>query len=288
MKNRYIYYARKAIQYVKRILSHGSINKFSDQQRQTYQQDVDALVDLRKSIQMDNQTMSRLCQALYLNALHKIVAKYAQAKVGNCAEQTRVALSYLISIGIYNVDLIDMKNGDHEFIVIGRAKHSNPNNIRTWGANAIICDPWADMVYCASDFFKVRATMPEFKYADILNAAYPNARHFLFGNPYALRQIHLDRTAPHEQLSLKLSAENSDDETYKRIMNLYHQYLNDKSVYSARNCLKAVDAIQYLTRKMLNDNQPSASLKACLIAVDTFCCNEIHDLDVSSAHPLLS
>lgn len=37
-------------------------------------------------------------------------------------------------------------------LVIGRNPHSDPDDINTWGKNAVICDPWANRFYEANQF----------------------------------------------------------------------------------------------------------------------------------------
>jgi len=43
-----------------------------------------------------------------------------------------------------------MENGDHTFLVIGRLSGSDPNDPKTWGEDAWICD--STKVYRAQDY----------------------------------------------------------------------------------------------------------------------------------------
>ena len=45
------------------------------------------------------------------------------------------------------IEIANISNGDHCFIVIDRRKNSAINNLSTWGENAVIIDAWAGEVY---------------------------------------------------------------------------------------------------------------------------------------------
>lgn len=48
------------------------------------------------------------------------------------------------------VELVQTK--DHECMVIGRSPDSDRSDITTWGESAVICDPWARLIYPAAEF----------------------------------------------------------------------------------------------------------------------------------------
>ncbi len=75
-------------------------------------------------------------------ALYRIAEYARQAKAGNCGEQSALAVEFLKQRGIYPLDLMCLTNGDHGWVVIGRAAGSNPADYTTWGPDACICDPW--------------------------------------------------------------------------------------------------------------------------------------------------
>jgi hypothetical protein len=52
----------------------------------------------------------------------------------------------------YNIEVEVAVLGGHMFLVIGRRPGSNPEDINSWGDEAIICDPWADKAYPPSQF----------------------------------------------------------------------------------------------------------------------------------------
>lgn len=70
---------------------------------------------------------------------------------GNCAEHAAVAFVYLEDKKIVPIDYLgSVTDGDHAFIVIGRAHGSKKTDIKTWGSRAVVCDPYYDKVYPAS------------------------------------------------------------------------------------------------------------------------------------------
>jgi hypothetical protein len=64
---------------------------------------------------------------------------------GNCGEMTSSAFLHLHNVGIRPLDFVSLKDpADHAFVVIGRkAGTDNDPFGRTWGKDAVICDPWA-------------------------------------------------------------------------------------------------------------------------------------------------
>jgi len=64
--------------------------------------------------------------------------------VGNCHELAAVAFEYLRASAITPVDLMTFTTAgyDHVWVVIGRVNGSAVGNLRTWGADAVWCDPW--------------------------------------------------------------------------------------------------------------------------------------------------
>jgi hypothetical protein len=47
-------------------------------------------------------------------------------------------------------------SGDHAFVVIGRAASSKAADYKTWGPDAVVCDPWGGVVCAASEIPKSR------------------------------------------------------------------------------------------------------------------------------------
>jgi hypothetical protein len=65
---------------------------------------------------------------------------------GNCGEQSAVAFVYLRRQKTFPLDWMEVNNYQHAFVIIGRARGSDPRNYATWGEDAVICDPWRDVV----------------------------------------------------------------------------------------------------------------------------------------------
>ena len=52
---------------------------------------------------------------------------------------------------------------DHQFVVIDRLKDSKLECIETWGADAVICDPWSGKFYGCDAFFNQQKTGEQIK-----------------------------------------------------------------------------------------------------------------------------
>ena len=68
--------------------------------------------------------------------------------LGNCGEQSMVAFKYLVTKSAPGLAIVQIKGGNHEFVVIGMdvtvpalTKGSLTFPPR-WGHNAVVCDPW--------------------------------------------------------------------------------------------------------------------------------------------------
>lgn len=78
--------------------------------------------------------------------------------IGNCQEYAMLALEYCLKLPTQQVEAFYFANNsyfgykkDHVFIVIGRDPTSDLKDIKTWGADAVVCDPWARKVYPATE-----------------------------------------------------------------------------------------------------------------------------------------
>lgn len=72
---------------------------------------------------------------------------------GNCGEQSAVACVFLMLrlACPYPVEWYYMEGGDHAFVVINRDAGSNPGKHDTWGKTAVVCDPWYNRCFLASE-----------------------------------------------------------------------------------------------------------------------------------------
>ena len=72
---------------------------------------------------------------------------------GNCGERALMALDFFMQYAPdINAEVYGIQNGDHNFLVVARHEGSDPENPETWGEEAHICDPWANLVYPASHY----------------------------------------------------------------------------------------------------------------------------------------
>jgi hypothetical protein len=65
---------------------------------------------------------------------------------GNCGEQSAIAFVFLRNQKTFPLDWMEVNNYEHAFVIIGRARGSDATNPITWGNEAVICDPWRDVV----------------------------------------------------------------------------------------------------------------------------------------------
>jgi hypothetical protein len=66
---------------------------------------------------------------------------------GNCGEQTAYAMVLLYQLGIRSLDYMTVAGGDHAFLVIGSADKGPASSFKSWGDNAVVCDPWDNKAY---------------------------------------------------------------------------------------------------------------------------------------------
>ena len=64
----------------------------------------------------------------------------------NCGEQSAIAFVYLRQQNIFPLDWMEVDGYKHAFVIIGRRRGSDTENWATWGNEAVICDPWRDVV----------------------------------------------------------------------------------------------------------------------------------------------
>lgn len=80
----------------------------------------------------------------------KITSKFS---LGNCHEMAMQALSYsMLKHPNILSEIFVLNPGDHTFLVLGRSVVSNPNDPETWGSTCVVCDPWANNVFPASEY----------------------------------------------------------------------------------------------------------------------------------------
>ncbi|KTD44492.1 hypothetical protein [Legionella quateirensis] len=140
--------ALSAIRTIRALLTCGS-NHVSDQNHVDFQRGnairaavpLIALQNALYGIPPSHHVFTRI----YLLALKKY-------GYGHCGELAQAVFIHLIDNGIAPVDMCYTTVGRHALLVLGRTSDSDPTDISTWGDEALICDPWANMIYPVSQF----------------------------------------------------------------------------------------------------------------------------------------
>lgn len=84
--------------------------------------------------------------------IRSTAAKAAELGCGNCGEQAAIAFEFLKSKSVRPMDYMVFKEpGDHAFVVIGRTGESPADDYKSWGPEAVVCDPWDGKAFVASD-----------------------------------------------------------------------------------------------------------------------------------------
>lgn len=114
--------------------------------------------------------VSRLDHTTSVYYIKDSVARVKKFSLGNCGEYSFLALNYLRKQDVHLAEQFCIQGDDHAFVVIGRDVGSLENDPKTWGPSAVICDPWADKVYSASD---IMSNILCFKRENGVNQTYP-------------------------------------------------------------------------------------------------------------------
>jgi hypothetical protein len=89
-----------------------------------------------------------------LKFIRATAAKAEHVGCGNCGENAALAFVHLLDRAVRPLDYMEGGEIDHAFVVVGRPAGSSPGDPRTWGADAVVCDPWHEEggAYPASEF----------------------------------------------------------------------------------------------------------------------------------------
>lgn len=71
--------------------------------------------------------------------------------IGNCSEKAAWAAIAAAGRGLHPVEFFALQKADHAFCVVGRAPESRLDDMRTWGRDAVIIDPWLEEAYPATE-----------------------------------------------------------------------------------------------------------------------------------------
>ena len=75
-------------------------------------------------------------------------------------EKSAIAFVYLRGQKTFPLDWMEVNDYQHAFVIIGRRRGSDPKNYARWGDDAVICDPWRDVVATVKSealYFSTRA-----------------------------------------------------------------------------------------------------------------------------------
>lgn len=171
-----IHIAQAAVNYTRNKLPLGSVNKQEDTFKPDYYQRMHRLEVMRnhkKALQQRIMfSLTFTPNSSKISSLQIKARIYEKYQVGNCKEQTVVALAYLKEQGFDDVDHCMMRGADHAFLLLN---------------GRIICDPWANKVYHVRDFEKEREAAKQFRYAHIVYDEMPCVRSYMSGVPYVKR-----------------------------------------------------------------------------------------------------
>jgi hypothetical protein len=127
----YVQIAEKAVAYVREKLIHGPTN--IDHPRRA----AGPRLAEARSFLIDRLPETTLASILHIGEAARING------AGNCGECAALAFSYLYRRDILPLDYVSYTRADHAWIVIGRPAGTDIRRPEEWGAQPVICDPWA-------------------------------------------------------------------------------------------------------------------------------------------------
>jgi hypothetical protein len=156
------YYLSAAVianEYVKKKMTIGASNKLrpdfwrawqcsgsliqTGEMREYVDREVRAAFDTDPNPVLSNIDYRLRAHRIYLEKSAEGAEKFG---CGNCGEQSALAFVYLRNQKTFPLDWMEVNNYEHAFVIIGRKRGSDASNPATWGNEAVICDPWRDVV----------------------------------------------------------------------------------------------------------------------------------------------
>lgn len=108
-----------------------------------------------REIKRQQTENDQILENLIVATFENVIATSSKYSIGNCWEYACQALDYVLHnvTSEINAEVFSFANGDHTFLVLNRSTDENclESKPETWGENAVICDPWANKCYKASD-----------------------------------------------------------------------------------------------------------------------------------------
>ncbi|KTC96512.1 hypothetical protein Lgee_2195 [Legionella geestiana] len=100
-----------------------------------------------------NPLEGRVISMPHMLEIHETrVAILSHMKVGNCEELMIMAFEFVLKNAAIYAEGYCISGGDHAFLLLNREPGSDACDPATWGEAAVICDPWANRVYKASEY----------------------------------------------------------------------------------------------------------------------------------------
>lgn len=97
-------------------------------------------------------------RAMTIGNMRGTVEYVKRTKFGNCWEQAMMAFVYLYDKGLRPLDFMAFSSGGYDHVWVGIGLHPGwqPDNLRSWGDEAVWCDPWQGdgVVFAVSDLVK--------------------------------------------------------------------------------------------------------------------------------------
>jgi hypothetical protein len=86
-------------------------------------------------------------------------------RFANCEARAGLAFLFLAKDKAKPVECFALHNedADHVFLLLNRAQGSKRSDYKDWGPDAVICDPWAEEVYMASELTAKITTEEKYK-----------------------------------------------------------------------------------------------------------------------------
>lgn len=183
--NKYWPYVREIDRVIKERFPFGAFN------RKDVVQEIEMLEDERKayssawSLFIKETKSAKEKEAVDVNKLADISQTLL---LGDCGFFSSYALGYLRNkYPDLAIELVQLKV--HTLLVFGREASSDIKDIKTWGKDALLYDPWANKSFPASQFFEIQKNTPNIPFYGIadLSALFigidDQDNHYLRGNP---------------------------------------------------------------------------------------------------------
>lgn len=126
--------------------THLDSNKISNKQRSHH---FAFMQDLRQAAALP--APKEPCEVLAWLQLARRARTSMKFSTGNCMEYACLVAYNLIRNGLSKVEILQIPNGDHAFVVLNRDQTSRLNDFQNWGDAALVIDAWAGCIFPAKN-----------------------------------------------------------------------------------------------------------------------------------------